>query len=89
MARPNLALPALILQRCREIGIGPRELVERCGYKNISKGIRRLEEVYSGNFQTAVDLPTRRQSVAAPAPSLGAMSGQASAESSSRTCVGP
>jgi hypothetical protein len=44
----------LITQRCRELGLGRRELVERCGYKNISKGIRRLEQVYAGDPEKTV-----------------------------------
>jgi hypothetical protein len=46
----------LIIERCRELGLRRSELVERCGYKNISKGIRRLEQVYAGDLEKALSL---------------------------------
>jgi hypothetical protein len=46
----------LIIERCRELGLSRRELVERCGYKNVSKGLRRLEQVYTGDLEKAVSL---------------------------------
>jgi hypothetical protein len=46
----------LIIERCRELGLCRRELVERCGYKNISKGLRRLDQVYAGDLEKTVSL---------------------------------
>jgi len=47
----NLPIGELISRRSEELGIGPSELVRRCGYKNIDKGLRRLEELCRGEFQ--------------------------------------
>ena len=52
----SLPLQDLIVQRCRELGLGRGELVQRCGYKNISKGIRRLEQIFTGQLEPAVTL---------------------------------
>lgn len=46
-----LTLQNLIIDRCRELQLGRSELVRRCGYKNVSKGIRRLEQVYAGELE--------------------------------------
>ena len=46
----------LINDRCREFGLTSTELVARCGYKNISKGLRRLDQVYAGDLDQAVFL---------------------------------
>jgi hypothetical protein len=46
----------LIIERCRELGLRPTELVTRCGYKNISKGLRRLDQVYAGDLEKTVSL---------------------------------
>lgn len=43
----------LIDTRVRELGITSAELVRRCGFRNVSKGLRRLEQVYAGNFAQA------------------------------------
>jgi hypothetical protein len=53
MARADLPLTTLIRQRSQELGLSRSELVRRCGYKNISKGIRRLDQVYAGEFEKA------------------------------------
>jgi hypothetical protein len=50
MSKTKLALPILITERCQELGLGRKELVERSGYKNISKGLRRLDQVYAGDL---------------------------------------
>ena len=52
----SLPIQNLINERCRELGLRRRELVERCGYKNISKGIRRLEQVCAGDLEKTVSL---------------------------------
>jgi hypothetical protein len=51
-----LAIQSLIDGRCRELGVSRSELVGRCGYKNISKGIRRLDELYAGSLQRTAHL---------------------------------
>lgn len=50
MPDKNLAITALIRRRCEELGLAPADLVLRCGYKNISKGLRRIEEICRGSF---------------------------------------
>ena len=52
----SLPIGDLIVERSRELGLRRGELVQRCGYKNISKGIRRLEQVYAGQLEPAVTL---------------------------------
>jgi len=37
----------------------PVELIERCGYKNIAKGLRRLDDLYCGEFAKAAGLISR------------------------------
>ena len=49
----NLAIEDLIKKRCRDLGLSRSELVERSGYKNISKGLRRLEQVHAGYLEKA------------------------------------
>jgi hypothetical protein len=61
------AVNRLITERCRELGLSRSELVRRARYKNISKGLRRLDELLAGNlakatalikaFPEALDLP--------------------------------
>ena len=46
-----LAIEALVSRRCDELGLSHKELIRRCGYKNVSKGLRRLEQLYAGRFQ--------------------------------------
>ena len=48
----TLAIQLLITSRCRELRLGRAELVRRCGYKNVSKGLRRLEQLYVGKNPT-------------------------------------
>jgi hypothetical protein len=54
----NLPIAELISRRSDELGIGPSELVRRCGYKNIGKGLRRVEELCRGEFQRTRGLIT-------------------------------
>jgi len=56
MSVMTLAIQLLITSRCRELRLGRAELVRRCGYKNVSKGLRRLEQVYAGNLEKAQSL---------------------------------
>jgi hypothetical protein len=48
----NIPIDELISSRCNELDLGPVELVRRCGYKNIAKGLRRLEELRKGDFES-------------------------------------
>jgi hypothetical protein len=50
MSDDLLPIKTLISNRCDELNLRPSELVRRCGYKNISKGLRRLESVQQGCF---------------------------------------
>jgi hypothetical protein len=40
----------LIENRCSELGISRNELAQRCGFKNISKGLRRIDSVGAGDL---------------------------------------
>ena len=53
MTRTELPLAALVAERCRELGLRRSEVAARCGYKNIAKGIRRLDQVSAGAFEKA------------------------------------
>jgi hypothetical protein len=52
---PKLELPiaTLIKERCRELGLSRSEVVVQCRYQNLSKGLRRLEQVLAGDFGRA------------------------------------
>jgi hypothetical protein len=52
----KLAISALVGRRCRDLGLSGVELVHRCGYKNISKGLRRLEQLHAGDFKRTTGL---------------------------------
>jgi hypothetical protein len=38
----------LVAARMNEIGLSRRELIERCGYRNVTKGLRRLDAIWNG-----------------------------------------
>ena len=59
MTRTDLPLSILIRKRCQDLGLSRSELVRRCGYKNISKGLRRLDQVCAGEFGKADALLAR------------------------------
>lgn len=44
------AMSSLVDARARELGISKVELVKLCGFRNTSKGLRRLKEVCVGDF---------------------------------------
>ena len=46
----HLPIQVLISSRCSELGLRPVEVVRRCRYKNVSKGLRRLEDIRRGVF---------------------------------------
>ena len=52
MSEP-LPIETLIVKRAAELGLKPNLLVQRCGYKNVHKGIRRLRDLYAGSFEGA------------------------------------
>src|SRR5947207_6237899 len=49
----------LIEDRRRALGLTRRELVTRAGYRNVAKGLRRLDELLAGKFHTARGLLDR------------------------------
>jgi hypothetical protein len=53
VTNPNLTLPivALVQSRREELAISRAELVRRMGYKNVSKGLRRLDQLYEGRIE--------------------------------------
>jgi hypothetical protein len=46
-----LAIQVLIEDRSRELELSRSEVVRRCGYKKITKGIRRLDALYAGDLK--------------------------------------
>jgi transcriptional regulator with XRE-family HTH domain len=52
----TLPIQDLVQERCRALGLTRSSLVRRCGYRNISKGIRRLEQAYAGELTPAITL---------------------------------
>jgi hypothetical protein len=50
LRRQALAIETLVRDRCEELGLKPVELVRRCGYQNVAKGLRRLEQLRAGDF---------------------------------------
>jgi len=50
MPDQQLPIQTLVRTRCEDLGLRPVELVRRCGYQNIAKGLRRLEQLCQGNF---------------------------------------
>jgi hypothetical protein len=53
MSVGETAISSLINTRTQELGISRAEIVGRCGFKNIAKGLRRLDEVCAGNVDRA------------------------------------
>ena len=55
---PSTILPieVLVRTRCQELALTPADLVRRCGYSNVSKGLRRLQHLCAGNFATTTGL---------------------------------
>jgi hypothetical protein len=48
MAAGPLPIAEFVERRRREIGLGKADVVRRCGYRNLSKGLRRLDALYAG-----------------------------------------
>jgi hypothetical protein len=51
-----LAIETFIGNRCSELGLSQSELIRCVGYKDISKGMRRLEQLYAGHVSKAQKL---------------------------------
>jgi hypothetical protein len=47
---------ALVSRRCNELGLSPAQLIRRCGYGNVSKGLRRLDQLRTGDFKHSAGL---------------------------------
>jgi len=52
----ELPIATLVSGRCKELSLRPVELIRRCGYQNIAKGLRRLEQLYQGYFRGCTTL---------------------------------
>jgi hypothetical protein len=48
-----LPIASLILDRANDLMIGPKEIVLKCGYKNLSKGLRRFQELLKGDMDSS------------------------------------
>ena len=48
----QLPITTLILSRSKELGLSRTQLVRRSGYTNTAKGLRRLDELLEGQFQS-------------------------------------
>jgi hypothetical protein len=49
--KSNLAIAALIRSRMAEFGLSRGEFVKRLGYKNVAKGIRRIDALCDGDIE--------------------------------------
>src|SRR5450759_1956587 len=49
--KSGLAIATLIRSRLTELGLSRGEFVKRLGYKNIAKGIRRIDVLCEGNIE--------------------------------------
>ncbi len=52
----QLAIEALILERCAAVKLKRSDLVRRAGFKNVAKGLRRLDELCAGKLQSTASL---------------------------------
>jgi hypothetical protein len=59
MPSTQLEITALIDRRCRELGLTRVELIKNCCYRNVAKGLRRLEQLRSGDLSTTIGLIER------------------------------
>jgi hypothetical protein len=48
-----LPIAEFVEHRRREIDLGKADVVRRCGYRNLSKGLRRLDALYAGELEGA------------------------------------
>ena len=68
----QLAIEALVRDRCHQLGLRPVELVRRCGYQNVSKGLRRLEQLRAGDFAGTAGLVRALPTALEPSPNVHA-----------------
>lgn len=52
----RFAIGNLVSNRCRELGLGRADLIRRTSYKNLAKGLRRLDELFAGDLERTKDL---------------------------------
>lgn len=52
----TLSIEILVRERCRELSLSPAELIRRCGYINVSRGLRRLDQLRNGDFERSAGL---------------------------------
>ena len=52
----QLAIVALILERSAALGLSRAHLVRRAGFKNVAKGLRRLDQLCAGELKATVSL---------------------------------
>jgi hypothetical protein len=51
MTAEALPIAEFVEHRRREIDLGKADVVRRCGYRNLSKGLRRLDALYAGELE--------------------------------------
>jgi hypothetical protein len=68
MARQDTPFRLLITKRCRELGLSRSDLVGRCDFKNITKGLRRLDAACDGDFDRAATLLEKLPAALAVSP---------------------
>jgi hypothetical protein len=66
----TLPITALILSRSKELGLSRNALVNRAGYTNTSKGLRRLEQLCEGQFRSTRGLIQALPSVLEVSPDV-------------------
>jgi hypothetical protein len=49
----SLPILDLVETRLKKLGMGRNDLARRCGYKNVNKGVRRIEAICCGDFESA------------------------------------
>src|SRR6476660_1067256 len=52
----QLAIAVLIKARSQQLGLTRAQLVRLAGYKNVAKGLRRLDELLSGDLESSKGL---------------------------------
>ena len=96
----SLAIQAFILDRCRTLGLSRSELVRRAGFKNVAKGIRRLDELCGGELQktewlnlswrhAASRMPCERRRSNSQRSNVGPMRSDARHSTLLHICLGP
>jgi hypothetical protein len=51
LSNPEFPISSLISSRCKKLNLRPVELIRRCGYRNVAKGLRRLQCLSQGHFE--------------------------------------